>query len=246
MTLDPRRALIDAWALFRRERGLLLPIAGLFLFLPQLAQLLLLPEVPELPADRTPEALAAWFQGSYTAWATITGPWILLGYLLVLFGSAAMLALFLDEGRLDVAGALRRALGLAPRYLLASILIGIPVGIGSWLLVLPGIYLLGRLMLTGPAVMASPSLGAVRAAATSWRLTRGAQMATTALAALAMLAAMLVPLPFLSMGSAMRASEGVNPVALAVLEVGAAAAITASVMALLLVEVAVWRQLSRG
>jgi hypothetical protein len=245
MILDPRRALVDAWALFRSERSLLLPIAGLFLFVPQLAQLLLLPEVPEIPLDRSPQNLATWFEGSYSAWATIAGPWILLGYLLVLFGSATILALFLDAGRLDVASALRRALGLTPRYLLASILIGIPVGIGSWLLVLPGIYLLGRLMLTGPAVMATPSVGAVRAAATSWRLTRRAQMATTALAALTMLAAMIAPLPFLSLASSMRAAGAVNPVALAMLEIGAAAAITASVLALLLVEIAVWRQLAR-
>ncbi|CAN5343588.1 hypothetical protein BH09PSE4_BH09PSE4_16930 [soil metagenome] len=243
MILHPGRALADAWALWKRDRALLLPIAGLSLFLPQLAQLLLLPPSPEWPVDRSPEILAAWFETSYSQWVNAYGPWIILGYLVVLFGSVVILTLFLDEGRPDVRGAFRRAVKVAPRFILASFLAGVPIGLG-YLLVLPGIYLLGRLMLAGPAIVASGD-SATKALARSWRVTRGSSLPAFGLAALILLGGSVATEPFLMLGRAMTASNSVNPVALGLLDIGASLVAAAAGLAMLLVEIAVWRQLVR-
>ena len=52
MKIDWAGIFTDAWGRFKRDRQILLPLAGLFLFLPQFAFYLLVPPLPRIPAAR--------------------------------------------------------------------------------------------------------------------------------------------------------------------------------------------------
>ena len=88
----------DAVARWRRDRGLLLALAGPFLFLPLFAWLLLLTEpaiTPEMSRDQRMDTLVAWV-GQNLHWMAIrTG--------VEIFGSLAILALYLTRRHRNVA-----------------------------------------------------------------------------------------------------------------------------------------------
>ena len=99
MMLDLRRTLRDALALFRRDRALLLPIAGLFLFLPTFAVQLLVPGPPALPGSGASDAdRLAWAEAA-SDWAQSHGGWHLLAFALIGWGEATILSLYLDRER---------------------------------------------------------------------------------------------------------------------------------------------------
>ncbi|HEU4960469.1 MAG TPA: hypothetical protein VFT56_08680 [Sphingomonas sp.] len=248
MTIDWPGVAADAWGRWRRDRQLLLPIAGLFLFLPQFAFYLLAQPFPALTPEEARDTAALLKPDSpLMGWASHNAPGMLAAVLLMTFGSLAVLCLYLD-GRPGTPGrALRRAIGLFPRYLLAAIVAGLPAGpieLMLVILVLPCLYLLGRLMLVGPALVAERPIGVFRAIARSFALTRRRGLAMTALAAGVMLTAMLLPAPFRLIRDALQADAMGNPVAIALAEAVGSALAAAVALATVLIEVALYRRFS--
>lgn len=240
----------DARAAWQRDGAVLLPLVGLGLFLPQYAVQLLLPGLPAAPEGRDEAAMRGWME-AVQGWAGSYGGWYLLAPLIALFASLTIFALYLRRDRPTLGGALRRALGLFPRYLLASILVSLPMGaLLSMTLAVPMLlivaaapifYIYGRTMLMGPVIVAEAPVGAVAAIARSWALTKGNGMVlATAYAAI-----FLVPGLIGSIALAIGGAGGGNPVIVAI-GAGIACLTTAGAAALLaLVQVSLYRRLAR-
>ncbi len=248
MKLDFATILTDAWSLFRRDRDLLLRIAAPFLFLPAFALALVVPDPPMPdPAAGNSEAQALVWADQVTAWAGANGGWYGLAYAISFFGTSLLYALYLDrrDGALDVGTAMKRSATLFPRYLLAMLLVSLPAGAGLLLYAIPGLYILGRTMLTGPALFAEAPLGAIAAIRRSLSLTRGSGLPLMGLAAFSYISGWLIGQPFMMVDHWMREHGQENPVVLAVVDAGAAAAAMAAGLAMALIAVAAYRRLAR-
>jgi hypothetical protein len=249
MRLNITRVLVDAWQMFRRDADILVRIASVFMFVPQLALLMIVPPMPAIVL--TPEmgeteqrALAQVLAN----WIAANGGWYVVATVLVHFGTLVVLSLYLRADRPDIRAAMAGAVRLFPRFLLAMIIVGLPLGIGLfWVfLLIPALYLLGRLMLTGPLLAdRSPGHGiGVRAAiARSWQATRGNGLALSGLASLSVLGGVLLGAPFVVLDKALRANAP-NPIPIALVDIGAAAAVAISLLAAILIQIATYRRLA--
>ena len=184
MKLDFATVLTDAWTLFKRDRDLLLRIAAPFLFLPAFALALVVPDPPMPMAGASDnEAQAMAWADAVQTWASAHGGWYLLAYVTSFFGTSLFYALYLDREHLDWRQALTRCLRIFPRFLLAMVIVSLPAGAGLLLYASPGLYILGRTMLTGPALFAEAPLGALGAIRRSFMLSRGSGLPLMGLAA---------------------------------------------------------------
>lgn len=246
MRLDAAAVLADAWAMARRDRDVLIGVGGVFLLVPQIAQAMFVASPPPLPvAGSDPAALQVWLDLVAT-WSKQNDLLVLTLALLSLFGTLALFLLYADRGRPDVATALRDALALLPRYVLLALLVTLPVNVGTLLLLIPGLYLKGRLMAAGPAFVAERPLGALATWRRSFALTRGHGLVLMAMACVPLLAGDLLSLPFQAIGSALGGAPMANPVVAAVIDCCTGAARTLATVAAILLEVALYRRLSRG
>ena len=235
----------DAWGLFRRDSDLLLRVAGPFMFLPAFALTLFVPPMPMPDGTITDrEAQAQQWADAVTNWVGGYGIGFGGAHLLVYFGVAVVMALYLDPARPDLRGAMRRALSIYPRFVLAMILVSIPAGLGMWL-VIPGLYILGRTMLTAPALLADAGTGAWTAIRRSLSLTRGSGLTLMGLAAFVYLVGLLGGQPFMLLDTWMRSTGAPNPVAVAVVDAAASTVAMITQLALALMAVSVYRRLAR-
>lgn len=236
----------EALRLAHRDLAVLVAIAGPFWFLPAFAIALFVPPPPLRPAGSAADqgATLAWIDG-FGQWLAAQGQWYLAAWAIGLWGTATVYALYLDPARTDVRGALMRGAGLWPRLALASALVGMMAGAGLLLWVLPGLFLLGRLMPAGPALAAEQPLSAVASIARAFRLTRGSGLALMAVAAATLGLSWLLGQPFLLLADWMAAQGGGNPVAIAIADAGAAAIAAAAGLASALLAVAAYRQVAR-
>lgn len=237
----------DAWRLWRADATLLLAIAGPFWFLPAWALTLLVPGPPALPAGAGPGTReAVVWADRLAAWLANDGLWYLLGAAIGGWATLAVCALYLDRARPDVRGALGLGAGLWPRYMLLSALTGLMALAGLLLWVLPGLYLLGRLLPSAPALVAERPLGAVAAVGRSFTLSKGAGLALTTLVAATYGLGWLAQQPLLMLDGWLRGQEGGgNPVALATVDALAAAVAAAASLGAVLLAVAAYRRLAR-
>jgi hypothetical protein len=258
MKLSFSTAFGDAVTTWRRDSAVLLPLAGLTMFLPQYAVLLLVPPLasalPDLTAttkDGQPDPAAVQAAAdAVSAWLSQYGGWYVLAPLFGLFGALAVMTLYLAPGRPTLGAALGRAAVLFLRYLLASILIGfaalsilLPGAMAHLLLAVlmpPAFYVLGRTMLAGPAIVADAPLGAINAIQRSWALTRGHGWMLGATYAAPLFAAQLVGGALLSLAGV----GGGNPVIAAIVDGLAAVVLAAAALTLTLVEVSLYRRLA--
>lgn len=247
MTLDVIGVFSDAWRLCKRDRDLLIGVAGFFLFVPQLAMKLFVALPPNPPKTMDNAGLRAWLD-AVESWSSQYSLTVILISLISLFGSLAVFTLYLDPERPDVRRALTRALRLSPRFLLLAIIMAIPVQIGLLMFLLPGFYLQGRLLLAAPAVVAEQPLGAGAAMARSVALTRGNGLILAGFACLALLVGDLVSQLFVKIGGMMGGAPMANPVVAALLDLAAAAGVTVTLLGTILVQVSLYRGLrsSRG
>jgi hypothetical protein len=146
----------DAGAMWRSERDLLLRLAGIFLFLPIFGLRLFLPEldVKNVAEDALWPAIAAWYNANAL--------WLAAQLIFQAVGVATMLALLLDPARPTVGRALTRALGLLPSLMVGLAGIMLFTGLGAFLFILPGLYVLGRTLLVWPVLVSEPALGPFR------------------------------------------------------------------------------------
>ena len=234
-----------AWRMAQGDRVILASIAGLFLFLPLFALNLLVPAMPALAvSEGMSEAQQRLLAEVIANWVLAYGHWYGLAGLLAQFGQLAVLTLYLEGGRPTVGEALQRAVRRFLVFLVASVIVGVPLTLGMWLVVLliPALFLAGRLMLTGPVVAAERPIGPLAAIARSWRLSRGHGMVLAGMAAIPILGG-LVAAPLLSLDRWIRLTGGGNPVALVLVDAAAAAVAAASLLAMTLIEIAAYRRL---
>ena len=247
--IDFATPIVAAWTLWRRDRALLLPIAGLFVFLPQLAVLLLVPDMPRMAAeDGGEEAMRTW-SIAFAQWFASHGVLFLGSMLLAQFATLALAALYVDRDRPTARVALRRAAVLLPRYLLASLLVALPFGAVMaavplpatvLLLMLPMLYVFARTLLVAPVLIAERPMAAVAAIRRSWRLTAGNGAALMAVFAVTSLAGRAVAGLLLGLVTVV----GANPVAVAILSALAALATAAAAVALVLASVVIYGRLA--
>lgn len=146
--------LAEARTLWRSDQELVLRIAAVLIFLPQLAVLLFLPRGPDLEG-LAGEALIR----ALEPWIASVWPWALAAALLQTLGQASILSLLLDPRRPSVGEAIMSALPLLPGIFLVSILIIAAQFAGFFALILPGLYVMGRSFLILPSILARPRDG---------------------------------------------------------------------------------------
>jgi hypothetical protein len=231
-----------AWTLWRRERALLLPIAGVFLMLPTMVGTLWM--VPPTAADPGAPADLSTLVDGMQRYLAANLHWLLLETVLGLFGLGAILALFLDTERPTVAGAMRIALRRFPALLLAQIACQFAVVLGLMAFLLPGLYAVGRIFLIPAAIVAEPRRGAIDGMARGLQLTAGNGFALLGLQAMFYFAAQLV----IALGSTFTTAGQGNDVAVMIGALAAGLANGGMALAYALLRVTAYRQAagSRG
>lgn len=234
----------DAWGLFSRHREVVLTVAALFIFLPTLALLLLVPIAPPWPESSATEPEIQAAANLLAAWIVDNGSMFMAAGLLSLYGSLSITAFLIDPDSDDLRGALGRALGLMPRYVLAALLILLPASLGLFVLIVPGLYIMGRTMLIGPLLIADRPITATAAIMRSIKLTRGNGLMLAGLTGIGLIAGQFLPGPFQKLDVAMRAARAENPITITIVDSAAAALAAAVALATILVRIAVYRQLA--
>src|SRR4051794_3440782 len=153
----------DVWAdlmgLLRAHASLIATVAGVFIFLPGLLLGYFAPQ-PEVADLRE-------FGRIWSEYFEINWLWLLLGSLVNMVGSIAILLLVFSRG-ITVGGAIAAALALLPSYFIASLLSSIPIAFGFLLLIVPGLYLLGRFAPLSAVVAAETRRNPIDALVRCW------------------------------------------------------------------------------
>lgn len=155
----------DAAELLRANATIVMALAGAFLLLPTLLVAHFLP----VPKSEDFSELMRLFQ----EYAAANWHWLLIGRLVAMVGEISILLLFLDARGRSVGALIAAALMILPFYFLASLLTGLIVGFGFVLLVVPGLYLIGRLAVVGTHVVATGERNPIAAITRSFELTKG-------------------------------------------------------------------------
>jgi len=246
MTLDVTGVFADAWKMWKRDRELLLVVAGLFLFLPELVRAIYVPDLPApTGSGGDAAALKSWL-AALELWSSQYSLILIAIALAAMFGTLLVFTLYLDPRRPNVRVALVRALTLLPRYMGIILLLAFPLGFALltlWLM-LPAIYAAGRLILVTPALVADRQNGVFGAITRSVSLTRGNGMVLAGFACIAAFGGGILSLPFRAMGAAMDGAPMANPVVALLLDTGMAAGMAIGALGAILVEVALYRRLS--
>ena len=151
----------DTLQLTRVHWAALVAIAGVFNFLPVLLvnHFFQLPDVAATMAD-----WRVFIRESFI--------WYVLQSFVVMTGSAAMLRLVFARAG-TVGGAIMFAVMLLPVYSILVVLDGLLVFLGMLLLIVPGLYLWGRLVPVGAAMVAEGRRQPIQTMKRSFELTRG-------------------------------------------------------------------------
>lgn len=178
----------DAKEMGRTNKDLLSAIAGMFVLLPGvIADQLETPMGTLSPGEssaRMSELMMQYFAANWHL--------LLVHGVITSFGALAMFALLLRPERLTVGESLRAALVVLPSYFIASLLQSFAVTLGLFLFVLPGLYLLARLVLIAPVAAAESRANPVELLQRSFALTSGNGWRILALLAVLFVVAMIV------------------------------------------------------
>ena len=246
MNIDLGATAADAWALWRRDRAVLWPLAGLFLFLPTLALMLFVDPLTvrtDVAANPTPADTAA-LVAQYRAWIAANSGYFLTVGLVSAFGTLAILGYYLDRAATTVGEVLTGALTLLPRYVLASLITSVAITVGLAMFFLPGIYLAGRWLLFGPVLVAEAPISAIDSVVRALRLTRRRGWVLAGVMIIAIAADVILPAPFQSLDTMLRNLRAANPLVIILVDGAAAAIATAVALGLLLFKVALYRRLA--
>jgi hypothetical protein len=225
----------DVTALLRSHASLIATVAGVFIFLPGLLIAHFFPQPEPVEFGRLAQL---WVEYVSANW-----PWLLLNSLVGMIGAIAILLLIFARG-ISVGGAIAASLSLLPAYFIASLLSGAAIGFGFLLLIVPGLYLLGRLGPVNAVLVAEARRNPVAAIARCWALTRGHGWAILGLILIvAVAAAIVVGVAATLLGILFVLAAGQDIGQLLVLIVRTAGN-AAMVTLLLILNAAVYRQLS--
>jgi hypothetical protein len=155
----------DTVRLLRANASLFIAVAGVFLFLPSLILGYVAPQPTGGAGSPDGTALANYFADHWE--------WLLLVNVIGFVGSLALLILALDQSRPTVGGAIRGAFVLLPTYFLTGLFSFALIGFASIFLILPGLYLFGRLATAGPVIVAENRRNPFDAIGRSFAITKG-------------------------------------------------------------------------
>ncbi|WP_374525041.1 hypothetical protein [Sphingopyxis sp.] len=158
----------DSIALLKAHSALTGAIAAVFLFLPTLVVAWFGPAPAEPPAGATVDQILTIFQDNIRQ----VLPYQLGVALFALVGTVAILRLWLSRTGTSVGEAIGFAFRLLPTMIVVQILTGFILGLGFILLIVPGLYLIGRLALVSPVVADRGLYNPLEAIGESWNLTR--------------------------------------------------------------------------
>lgn len=163
--LDAGQAWTDAMAMLKGQREILLTIAGAFIMFPAL----LLGVLRPFDATGSGEPLVRQF----LAWTNENFLWVVLVAALAALGRLAILILMLSTERPTVGEALSAGGRLLILFLVMDLLIGFMLLGGSFLFVLPALYIFGRTFVAETAFVATRARGPLAGIAASFAATRG-------------------------------------------------------------------------
>ena len=155
----------DTMRMLRANGALFSGIAGVFFFLPAL---LIAYFAPQPEGAQTLTQLMTDMEAYFAA----NWPWLLIANLVNMMGAIAIYLLLFDTRGHTVGGSLAGALPILPFYFILSFLSTAIILFGFLWFVLPGIYLVGRLIVGGPLMVAEGRRSPFAALGGSWRLTR--------------------------------------------------------------------------
>lgn len=173
----------DAVRMLRQHGSLLLAVAGVFFLLPGLLLGYFLPQ----PTGSGQDAFNALMRYYSDHW-----PMLLLANIINMVGYIAIYRLLFDRHRGTVGSAIGGALPILPMYFIMTLLTTIAVGAGLALLILPGLYLLGRLVISGAAMVAEGHRSPIAPISRAWALTRGRGWAVAGLVIIVILAGIVL------------------------------------------------------
>lgn len=174
----------EAADLVRRNRTVVLALAGALYFLPNLLVAYFAPMDPARPGVT--------FVQSVSLHVASNWPLILVGSLIEMLGTLTLFRLFLKpEGR-TVGATIAASLILIPTMFAASFLSNMVIVLGLLLLILPGIYALGRLALVPAAIVAEERRNPFDAIGRGFALTRNAGFAVAGILIIVFILALIV------------------------------------------------------
>ena len=156
----------DCVSMAKAHGALLIAIGGVFLLLPQFAQSLFFPP-PEIKVFDESAV------NTMSAYLTDNALWFFVLNIPVALGQAAILTMLTHPSKPTVGQALSIALPFLLFVLVLSFLLNIVLITGYAALIVPGVYLTGRLAVAAPAQMAERIANPFNAIARSLVLTRG-------------------------------------------------------------------------
>ena len=174
----------DAVGMLKAHGSLLLSIAGVFFLLPALLMGYFLPQPGGLSGEAAFNAMIAHYRENWT--------WILLGQIVNLIGGIAIYRLLFDQRGVTVGSAIAGAFAILPAYFAMTVLSSMAVGFGFFWFILPGIYLLGRLVISGAAMIAEGHRSPLAPIRRSWSLTRRRGWAVAGLTFIVIVAGLLL------------------------------------------------------
>ena len=186
MTFSYNSVWDDTGRLLKAHGALLAAIAGVFVFLPNLLFGYFFPP-PEMPEGM---ALREFFR-VFMEYFRDNSLWIALQSFVVMTGAAAMLRLVFPP-RVTVAGAITFGLLLLPAYSILVVMTNLIVIFGILLLIVPGLYLWGRLLPAAPAMVAEHRRNPIDALKRGFALSRGRGWAILGLLLLVLIPSMIL------------------------------------------------------
>ncbi|MEA3054374.1 MAG: hypothetical protein QOG72_3277 [Sphingomonadales bacterium] len=226
----------DVMELLRSHFSLVATVAGVFIFLPNLLLGYFVPQPEPAQIGEIGRVMAEYL--------SLNWHWLLLDNLVNMVGAIAILLLIFSRG-ITVGGAIAAALAILPFYFATSILSGLLIGIGFVFLIVPGLYLLGRLSPIGALLVAENRRNPLDAIARCFELTKGRGWAVLGLLCLVAVAgAIVVGVAVALLALLFVLALGQDLAALPVLIVKSAGN-AALVTLILLLNAAIYRQLSR-
>jgi len=171
----------DTMALLRTHASLVAALAGVFLFLPALVIAYLLPQPVVTDPNRALETFIGYYQANW--------PWLLLSQLVRMAGAAAILQLIFGPRGTSVAGAIVTGFLLLPSYFAAHFVAQTGMTIGFLLLIVPGVYLMGRFAPLSAVIVAERRRNPIAALTRTFALSAGHGWSLAGLVLLVLIAA---------------------------------------------------------
>jgi Membrane domain of glycerophosphoryl diester phosphodiesterase len=153
--------------LFHVHGQVITAFAGVFMFLPGLAGIFFL-DAPNLEG-KSLELIAA----NVNAWMRANWLPLMAQALVSAFGAAMIYRYILSKTAVTAQSAMIQALPLMPAFILTNLITTFGILAGLYLFVLPGVYLIGRVLLVSPIVAAEGNTNVISALQRSTRLTQG-------------------------------------------------------------------------